>query len=88
MFFNTKFRTNQLKKLCNRSCNSRALQDQYSMIAQGTLNIKKAKITIDDFFSNKSYSRSEIENLNDNLNAMLSGNLEKSFVLKNFLSLY
>ena len=58
------------------------------MIAQGTLNIKKAKITIDDFFSNKSYSRSEIENLNDNLNAMLSGNLEKSFVLKNFLSLY
>ena len=88
MFFNTKFRTNQLKKLCNRSCNSRALQDQYSMTAQGTLNIKKAKITIDDFFSNKSYSRSEIENLNDNLNAMLSGNLEKSFVLKNFLSLY
>jgi hypothetical protein len=88
MFFNTKFRTSQLKKLCNRSCNSQALQDQYSMAAQGTLNIKKAKIAMDDFFSSKSYSRSEIENLNDNLNTMLSGNLEKSFVLKNFLSLY
>ena len=88
MFFKTKFRTNQLKKLCIQACKSKAETNQYSMISQGTLDIKKTKISVDEFFSNKKYDVTEINTLNLNLNAMLAGNLEKTLILKNFLSIY
>ena len=88
MFFKTKFRTNQLKKLCIQACISKAETNQYSIISQGTLDIKKTKISVDEFFSNKKYDVTEINTLNLNLNAMLAGNLEKTLILKNFLSIY
>ena len=58
------------------------------MVSQGTLDIKKSKIYLDEFFSNKKYDAAEISNLNLNLNSMLAGNLKKTFSLKNFLSIY
>lgn len=88
MFFKTKFRTSQLKKLCIQVCKSKAETNQYSMVSYGTLDIKKSKIYLDKFFSNKKYDAAEISNLNLNLNAMLAGNLKKTFSLKNFLSIY
>ncbi len=88
MFFKTKFRTNQLKKLCIQACKSKAETNQYSMVSQGTLDIKKSKIYVDEFFSNKKYDSTEINTLNLNLNAMLAGNLKQTFSLKNFLSIY
>lgn len=88
MFFKTKFRTNQLKKLCIQACKSKAETNQYSMVSQGTLDIKKSKIYVDEFFSNKKYDSTEINTLNLNLNAMLAGDLKKTFILKNFLSIY
>lgn len=88
MFFKTKFRTNQLKKLCIQACKSKAETNQYSMVSQGTLDIKKSKIYVDEFFSYKKYDSTEINTLNLNLNAMLAGNLKKTFSLKNFLSIY
>lgn len=88
MFFKTKFRTSQLKKLCIQACKSKAETNQYSMVSQGTLDIKKSKIYLDEFFSNKKYDAAEIDSLNLNLNAMLAGNLKQTFSLKNFLSIY
>ena len=88
MFFKTKFRTSQLKKLCIQACKSKAETNQYSMVSQGTLDIKKSKIYLDEFFSNKKHDAAEISNLNLNLNSMLAGNLKKTFSLKNFLSIY
>ncbi len=88
MFFKTKFRTSQLKKLCIQACKSKPETNQYSMVSQGTLDIKKSKIYLDEFFSNKKYDAAEIDSLNLNLNAMLAGNLKQTFSLKNFLSIY
>ena len=88
LFFNSKFSTNQLKKLCNKYCQSKALKDNYSMETKGILNIKKSKFYLDDFFSSKRLAKAELDRLNQDLNNIFSGNLEKVFVLKNFLSLY
>jgi hypothetical protein len=88
LFFNSKFSTNQLKKLCNKYCQPKVLKDNYSMEAKGILNIKKSKFYLDDFFSSKKLTKAELDKLNQDLNNIFSGNLEKVFVLKNFLSLY
>ena len=88
LFFNSKFSTNQLKKLCNKYCQPKALKDNYSMEAKGIFNIKKSKFYIDDFFSSKRLTKVELDKLNQDLNSIFAGNLEKVFVLKNFLSLY
>jgi hypothetical protein len=88
LFFNSKFSTNQLKKLCNKYCQPKVLKDNYSMEAKGILNIKKSKFYLDDFFINKKLTTAELDKLNQDLNNIFSGNLEKVFVLKNFLSLY
>ena len=53
-----------------------------------TLDIKRSKIYLDEFFSNKKHDAAEISNLNLNLNSMLAGNLKKTFSLTNFLSIY
>jgi hypothetical protein len=88
LFFNSKFSTNQLKKLCNKYCQSKALKDNYSIETKGIFNIKKSKFYIDDFFSSKKLTKVELDKLNQDLNSIFAGNLEKVFVLKNFLSLY
>ena len=88
LFFDSKFSTNRLKKLCIKVCKTKALTDNYSMESKGIFNIKKSKFVIDDFFSNKKLTKSEIDKRNQDLNAIFAGNLEKVFVLKNFLRLY
>jgi len=88
LFFDSKFSTNQLQKLCDKYCQPKVLKDNYSMEAKGIFNIKKSKFYIDDFFSSKRLTKVELDKLNQNLNNIFAGNLEKVFVLKNFLSLY
>ncbi len=87
-FFNTKFRTNQLKKLCTKICKNDAIKDNYSMVAEGTYNIKKAKVTLDDFFSHKKYNKQELISLSNDINKTILGNFENSLELKNYLGLY
>ena len=87
-FFNTKFRTNQLKKLCTKICKNDAIKDNYSMVAEVTYNIKKAKVTLDDFFSHKKYNKQELISLSNDINKTILGNFENSLELKNYLGLY
>lgn len=88
LFFDSKFSTNRLKKLCIKVCKAKALTDNYSMESKGIFNIKKSKFIVDDFFSNKKLTKSEIDKRNQDLNVIFAGNLKKVFVLKNFLRLY
>ena len=87
-FFNSKFSTNRLKKLCIKVCKSTVLTDNYSMESKGTFNIKKSKFFVDYFSSQKKLSKLELNMLNKDLNSVFSGNLEKVFFLNNFLKLY
>lgn len=87
-FFKTKFQTSELKKLCIKTCKNLPKQNNYSMVSEGVYNIKKAKVTLDDFFSTRQYTKQEIATLNNDLNKMIDGSIQQSLELKNFLSLY
>jgi hypothetical protein len=58
------------------------------MVAEGTYNIKKAKVTLDDFFSHKKYNKQELISLSNDINKTILGNFENSLELKNYLGLY
>jgi len=88
MFFKSKFSTNQLKKMCLKTCKSYPLSNDYVMVAQGTFNLKKAKFYLEEFFSNKNYNKEELELLTNHLNSKIAGNISKSLELKSYLSIY
>ena len=88
MFFKSKFSTNQLKKMCLKTCKSYPLSNDYVMVAQGTFNLKKAKFYLEEFFSNKNYNKEELELLTNRLNSIIAGNISKSLELKSYLSIY
>lgn len=88
LFFETSFKTKQLKKLCIKVCKSKAKSNNYSMSTKGILNLKKSKFTIESFLSDKEYDQNQITAFNQNLNAIFLGNLEKTFEMKNYLKLY
>ncbi len=87
-FFNTKFRTNNFKKLCLKICKNYPPKDNYSMVAEGVYNIRHAKVTLDDFFSDKKHNKQDLIDLSNRINTMALGSFERFLVLKNFLSLY
>ena len=88
LFFESSFKTKQLKKLCIRACKSKPKSNNYLMRAKGSLNLKKSKFTIDSFFSNNEYDQSQIAELNQNLKVIFFGDLSKTFEIKNYLKLY
>ena len=87
-FFTTKFRTKNLKKLCLKICKNPPLKENYSMVAEGVYNIRHAKLTLDDFFSDKKYNKQDLTDLSNKINTMNEGSFERFLQLKNFLSLY
>ena len=87
-FFNTKFRTKNLKKLCLKICKNPPLKENYSMVAEGVYNIRHAKLTLEDFFSDKKYNKQDLTDLSNKINTMNEGSFERFLQLKNFLSLY
>ena len=87
-FFNTKFRTKNLKKLCLKICKNPPLKENYSMVAEGVYNIRHAKLTLDDFFSDRKYNKQDLTDLSNKINTMNEGSFERFLQLKNFLSLY
>jgi len=87
-FFNTKFTTKNLKKLCLKICKNNPLKENYSMVAEGVYNIRHAKLTLDDFFSEKKYSNQDLIDLSNKINTINAGRFERFLELKNFLSLY
>ena len=88
LFFDTSFDTKQLKKLCIKTCETKAKNNTYSMKAKGILNLKKSKFIIKSFFSDREYSQFQINELNQNLKTVFFGDLAKTFELKNYLRLY
>jgi uncharacterized protein involved in outer membrane biogenesis len=88
LFFDSAFKTKQLKKFCFQTCESKATTNSYSMKAKGALSLKNSKFTIKSFFSDKEYSQPQIVDLNQRLKTIFFGDLAKTFVLKNYFKLY
>ena len=88
LFFDSAFKTKQLKKFCFQTCESKATTNGYSMKAKGALSLKNSKFTIKSFFSDKEYSQPQIVDLNQRLKTIFFGDLAKTFVLKNYFKLY
>jgi hypothetical protein len=88
LFFDSAFKTKQLKKFCFQTCESKATTNSYSMKAKGALSLKNSKFTIESFFSDKEYSQPQIVDLNQRLKTIFFGDLAKTFVLKNYFKLY
>ncbi|AEA81249.1 hypothetical protein SAR11G3_00774 [Candidatus Pelagibacter sp. IMCC9063] len=88
LFFDSAFKTKQLKKFCFQTCESKPTTNSYSMKAKGALSLKNSKFTIESFFSDKEYSQPQIVDLNQRLKTIFFGDLAKTFVLKNYFKLY
>jgi len=88
LFFDSDFKTKQLKKFCFQTCESKATTNSYSMKAKGALGLKNSKFTIESFFSDEEYSQSQIVDLNQRLKTIFFGDLAKTFMLKNYFKLY
>ena len=88
LFFDSAFKTKQLKKFCFQTCESKPTTNSYSMKAKGALSLKNSKFTIKSFFSDKEYSQPQIVDLNQRLKTIFFGDLAKTFVLKNYFKLY
>ena len=88
LFFDSAFKTKQLKKFCFQTCESKPTTNSYSMKAKGVLSLKNSKFTIKSFFSDKEYSQPQIVDLNQRLKTIFFGDLAKTFVLKNYFKLY
>ena len=88
LFFDSAFKTKQLKKFCFQTCESKPTTNSYSMKAKGVLSLKNSKFTIESFFSDKEYSQPQIVDLNQRLKTIFFGDLAKTFDLKNYFKLY
>ena len=87
-FYDFEFKTENLKDICQKICTDKSLMDkiqgnEFKLKSKGLLNINKAKITVEENFTDRQFNDNELKKLNSNLNSLvLYGKLENLFNLR------
>lgn len=88
MFFESTFKTEDLKNLCMLICKSKIQNNKFKIDFIGSFNIGKSKFSIDEIKGSKNYTKDELNIMTTNLNRLIDGKFEKALVLDNYLSLF
>jgi len=92
-FYDFEFKTENLKDICQKICADKSLLDkiqgnEFKLKSKGLLNINKAKITVEENFTDRQFNDNELKKLNSNLNSLvLYGKLENLFNLSRYFTL-
>ena len=92
-FYDFEFKTENLKDICQKICTDKSLMDkiqgnEFKLKSKGLLNINKAKITVEENFTDRQFNDNELKKLNSNLNSLvLYGKLENLFNLSRYFTL-
>ncbi|MDB3873328.1 hypothetical protein N9317_04700 [Pelagibacteraceae bacterium] len=92
-FYDFEFKTENLKDICKKICADKSLLDkiqgnEFKLKSKGLLNINKAKITVEENFTDRQFNDNELKKLNSNLNSLiLYGKLENLFNLSRYFTL-
>ena len=88
MFFESKFKTEDLKKLCVQICKSKIQKNNLEVDFVGSFNIGKSKFNLDEIKGLNSFTKADVSTINTSLNKLIDGNFEKALFLDNYLSLF
>ena len=88
MFFESKFKTEDLKKLCVQICKSKIQKNNLEVDFVGSFNIGKSKFNLDQIKGLNSFAKADLSTINTSLNKLIDGNFEKALFLDNYLSLF
>ena len=88
MFFESKFKTEDLKKLCVQICKSKIQKNKLDVDFIGSFNIGKSKFNLDQIKGLNSFAKADLSAINTSLNKLIDGKFEKALLLDNYLSLF
>ncbi len=88
MFFESKFKTEDLKKLCVQICKSKIQKNNLEVDFVGSFNIGKSKFNLDQIKGLNNFTKADLSTINNSLNKLIDGKFEKALFLDNYLSLF
>ena len=88
MFFEIKFKTEDLIKLCVQICKSKIQKNKLEVDFIGSFNIGKSKFNLDQIKGLNSFAKADLSAINTSLNKLIDGKFEKALLLDNYLSLF